>query len=163
VRRSGFEPVSLAQIASDVVDLYEPVAEEKGVKLALVPAATPAPASIPGDPSLLFEAIANLVDNSIKFTPAGGHIEVLPLNRSDGSGIGVADTGPGIEESERAAVMKRFHRGEKSRHLPGNGLGLSLVAAVARLHGMQVSIENRRPGCVFTLWRPRSELTRLPG
>jgi signal transduction histidine kinase len=110
-------------------------------------------AEIAGDPSLLFEAIGNLVDNAIKFTPPGGRVTLRILNASDRLGIEVTDTGPGIPGPERDAVLRRFHRVEKCRHTPGSGLGLSLVAAVAKLHGLQLAIEDAHPGCCVTLWR----------
>jgi signal transduction histidine kinase len=106
-----------------------------------------------GDPSLLFEAISNLIDNAIKFTPAGGRITVRIDKERERLGIVVADSGPGIPAAEREAVLRRFYRTEKSRHAPGTGLGLSLVAAVARLHGLDLAIDDAEPGCRVTLWR----------
>jgi signal transduction histidine kinase len=108
---------------------------------------------IAGDPSLLFEAIGNLVDNALKFTPAGGRVALRTLHRRDRLGIEVSDTGPGIPEAERDAVLRRFHRVDKCRSTPGSGLGLSLVAAVANLHGFDLVIEDAHPGCRITLWR----------
>jgi signal transduction histidine kinase len=123
-----------------------------------------------GDPSLLFEAVSNLVDNAIKFTPASGFVAVTIGQTPDGLAIRVADTGCGIATTDRDAVQRRFHRTEKSRHTPGNGLGLSLVAAVARLHDMTVQIGCLSPGddssgTVVTLLMPelggsRTNLTR---
>ena len=106
-----------------------------------------------GDPSLLFEAIGNLVDNAIKFTPPGGQVALRALRRGDRLGIEVSDTGPGIPEEERDAVLRRFHRVDKCRNAPGSGLGLSLVAAVAKLHGFDLAIEDAQPGCRVTLWQ----------
>ena len=148
-RRAGFTVLDLNTVAADVAEFYEPVAEGKGISLSLVPAGTPA--EIPGDPSLLFEAIGNLVDNAIKFTPPGGRVAMRTLAGGGRVGVEVSDTGPGIAETERAAVLRRFYRAEKSRHEQGSGLGLSLVAAVARLHGLQFAIEGAMPGCRVTL------------
>jgi signal transduction histidine kinase len=133
--------------------LYEPLVERKGIALSLQAEGAVGPAEITGDPSLLFEAIGNLVDNAIKFTPPGGRITLRTFNSSGRLGIEVSDTGPGIPETERDAVLRRFHRVEKCRHTPGSGLGLSLVAAVAKLHGLHLAIEDALPGCRVTLWR----------
>jgi signal transduction histidine kinase len=151
-RRAGFSQLDLGQVATDVTELYDPLAEGKGVALALENPG-PGPAELPGDPSLLFEAIGNLVDNAIKFTPPGGRVTVRVVRDGGKLGIAVADTGPGIPAVEREAVLRRFYRGEKSRHTTGSGLGLTLVAAVARLHGLRLTIEDAAPGCRVTLWR----------
>ena len=136
-----------------MAEFQGPVAEEKGVALEFERPLPPlqAPLALLGDPSLLFEAIGNLVDNAIKFTPPGGRIVVRAFAGKGRIGVSVSDTGPGIPESEREAVLRRFHRLEKSRHTPGSGLGLSLVSAVARLHGFDLRIEGANPGCRVTL------------
>jgi signal transduction histidine kinase len=149
-RRAGFTRLDLAQVAADVTELYDPLAEAKGIALVLATAG-PGPVEIPGDPSLLFEAIGNLVDNAIKFTPAGGRVTVRVFQENGRRGVAVADTGPGIPVAEREAVLRRFYRAEKSRHTPGSGLGLSLVAAVAKLHGLRLTLEDADPGCRVTL------------
>lgn len=152
-RRAGFTRVDLGTVAADVVEFQAPVAEEKGVALEYERPALSAdgPVALSGDPSLLFEAVGNLVENAIKFTPAGGRIVVRAFAVKGRVGVSVSDTGPGIPEAEREAVLRRFHRLEKSRHTPGSGLGLSLVAAVARLHGLNLRIESADPGCLVTL------------
>jgi signal transduction histidine kinase len=149
-RRAGFTTVDLRQVGADAVELYEPLAEAKGISLSLAceTAVTP---EMPGDPSLLFEAIGNLLDNAIKFTPSGGRVAVRILHAEGDLGITVSDTGPGIAPEEREAVLRRFYRAEKSRHTPGSGLGLSLVAAIARLHGVQLVIHDAAQGCCITL------------
>ena len=106
-----------------------------------------------GDPSLLFEAISNLVDNAIKFSPSGGTVGVRTYCHKGRIGVAVRDNGPGIPPEEREAVLRRFHRVEKSRHTPGSGLGLSLVAAVAKLHGLSLTIDSSYPGSSVTLER----------
>ena len=117
--------------------MYEPIAEDKGISLVIQP---PDELNVHGDRDLLIEAVANLVDNAIKFTPEGGRVD-LGLLRDDGKTIvGVTDTGPGISEEEREAVLRRFYRSDKMRNTPGVGLGLNLVAAIVKLHGFRLAI-----------------------
>lgn len=137
------ETLDLASLASNAAELYEPVAEEKGVALDVD---TEGQARIRGQPQLLAQAIANLLDNAVKHTPAGGRITVTAGNRGNGVALAVADTGPGIPEADRARVLERFVRLEESRSTPGAGLGLSLVAAVAKLHDATVHLEDNNPG-----------------
>src|SRR6202042_496238 len=99
-----------------------------------------------GDQDLLFEAVANLVDNAIKFTPEGGKVDI-ELSRNEGETIvRVTDTGPGIGEQEREAVLRRFYRSDKIRSTPGVGLGLNLVAAIVKLHGFRLVIHSGQGG-----------------
>jgi len=150
-RRAGFTDADLREVVTDVAELYEPVAEEKGVRLRL--ASDGSPVVMRGDPNLLFEAVGNLVDNALKFTPRGGSVTVCGFSRGGVVGFEVLDTGPGIPPAERDAVLRRFYRAETSRHTAGSGLGLALVAAVSRLHGMDLSISDARPGCRITIAR----------
>jgi signal transduction histidine kinase len=147
-RRAGFVELDLSQIATDVVDYYEPMAEEKGVTLQR---SCDAAVTMRGDPSLLFEAVSNLVDNALKFTPTGGRVGVSSFADGDRHGIAVTDTGPGIPAHQRHAVLKRFYRSEESHHTPGTGLGLALVTGVAGLHEMAVDIAHAAPGCRIAL------------
>jgi signal transduction histidine kinase len=150
-RLEGFSQVGLAPLLREVGDLYDPIAEDKGVALRVEAADG---ATVHGDRDLLFEAVANLVDNAVKFTPAGGCVE-LALSRRDGETIvGVRDTGPGIPESERDAVTRRFYRADKSRRTEGLGLGLSLVAAIVKLHGFRLAIA-AGPGCTVEIVCPQ--------
>jgi signal transduction histidine kinase len=144
-RRAGFTDTDLSEVLADAVELYEPAAEAKGVRLWL--ASDGFPLAIRGDPNLLFEVIGNLVDNALKFTPGGGCVTVRGFAGAGTIGFAVEDTGPGIPPGEREAVQRRFYRSEASRHTPGSGLGLALVAAVARLHGMDMTIGDANPGC----------------
>ncbi|HXC29803.1 MAG TPA: HAMP domain-containing sensor histidine kinase [Stellaceae bacterium] len=140
-RRSAAEPLDLAQTVCAAADLYEPVAEEKGcaLKLDVEPGIM-----IRGDRHLLSQAVANLLDNALKY---GGGEVLLSAHQQDGrAALEVSDTGPGIPEAEREAVFDRFVRLEPSRSTPGNGLGLSLVRAVARLHNATVALEDNQPG-----------------
>ena len=149
-RRAGFTDADLSAVVADAVELYEPVAEAKGVRLT---ADAAGPVEMRGDPGLLFEAVANLVDNALKFTPGGGCVTARCFGAGGAVGFEVSDTGPGIPDAEADSVLRRFYRAEASRNTPGSGLGLSLVAAVARLHGMDLSISDGRPGCRVTVAR----------
>jgi signal transduction histidine kinase len=139
--------------------MYEPIAEDKGVALVVH---SPHELSTHGDRDLLIEAVANLVDNAIKFTPAGGRVEI-ELFAGDGETIlRVKDTGAGISEHERDAVLRRFYRSDKVRHTSGLGLGLNLVGAITRLHGFRFTIFPGS-GCVVEIGCPRSTArTNLP-
>jgi signal transduction histidine kinase len=147
-RRSGFAHLDLSAIATDVVEFYAPIAEQKGVALSQ---AGDAAVVMRGDPSLLFEAIGNLVDNALKFTPPGGRVDVRTFANDGGRGIEVSDSGPGIPADQRKAVLRRFYRTEQSRHTPGSGLGLAMVAGVAGLHNMAIAITDANPGCRVAL------------
>jgi signal transduction histidine kinase len=151
-RRAGFTNLDLNAVAADVADFYEPLAERKKIGLSLEPSKLPV--ELVGDPSLMFEAIGNLIDNAIKFSPPESEV-VLRVFDDDRRlvGIEVCDNGPGIPAAERNLVLRRLHRAERSRHTPGSGLGLSLVAAVAKLHGMTLAIGDGNPGCRIRLWR----------
>jgi signal transduction histidine kinase len=126
-----------------VADLYDAAAEEKKVDLQVI---GQKPMLVTGDRDLLFDAIANLVDNAIKHGREAGRVVVRLDRRGDGTLISVADNGPGIPVDERQHVFRRFYRLERSRCTPGNGLGLSLVAAVARRHDARVELFDNAPG-----------------
>ena len=143
-RREMLGAVDLEAIARSVAELYEPVADEKGLALVV---ALDRGVMVRGDRHLLSQAIANLLDNALKYTPAGS---VSLTVRAEGrqAFVEVCDTGPGVPPDQREAVFDRFFRLEGSRSTPGNGLGLSLVRAVARMHGGSVRIEDREPSAV---------------
>jgi signal transduction histidine kinase len=146
-RLTALAPVKLTEIVQEVGELYDPIAEDKGVTLRVETAdRTP----VIGDRDLLFEAVANLVDNAVKFTPAGGAVRISLLPGGDGPIIRVADTGPGIDPADREAVTRRFYRADKSRGTQGVGLGLSLVAAIVKRHDFTLVI-SVGPGCVVDL------------
>jgi signal transduction histidine kinase len=149
-RREGFGEVQLAPLIREAADLYEPIAENKGVILRVE---APDGAAVHGDRDLLFEAVANLVDNAVKFTPEGGRVELALLHQDGEAVIRVSDTGPGIPEIEREAVTQRFYRSDKSRNIKGLGLGLSMVAAIIKLHGFRFSI-SAGPGCTVEIACP---------
>jgi signal transduction histidine kinase len=155
-RTAGFRAVNLAEIASEVVELFDAAAEEKGAHLGAAGAPL---ALVSGDRDLLFDAVANLVDNAIKHGRDAGRVTVEVTQNDDGAAIAVSDDGPGIPANECQHVFKRFYRLERSRRTPGNGLGLSLVAAVARLHGATIDMADNAPGLTFRLRFPRPAVT----
>ncbi len=148
-RKGAFRTVNLVEIATEVVELYDAAAEQDGTRLTVV---GDREVLVTGDRDLIFDAIANLVDNAIKHGRAGGQVVVANENIDGRPVISIADDGPGIPADEYEHVFKRFYRLEHSRYTPGNGLGLSLVAAVARLHGAQIEMLDNSPGLNFKLW-----------
>ena len=151
-RLEGFSQVLLGPLVREVCDLYEPIAEDKGIALRVE---CTNETTVRGDRDLLFEAVANLVDNAIKFTPKAGHVDISLLLRGGKAVIQIKDTGPGISEIEREAVTKRFYRSDKSRGTEGLGLGLSLVAAIVKLHGFEFAI-TAGPGCTVEIVCPEA-------
>lgn len=151
--RGTMAPIDLSSIARDVSELYGPLAEEKGVAFSVAPSAHP---TIDGHPSLVAQALANLVDNAIKYTPAGGAVRVAMIETPEFVELSVADTGPGIPKEDRARVVERFVRLEESRNSPGTGLGLSLVAAVARFHDAELLLDDNKPGLKATIRFPHA-------
>jgi signal transduction histidine kinase len=143
-------PLNLQDVLTDVIDFYEALAEEHSLTLALRPCA---PAIVNGEADLLFSAFGNLVENALKFTPPGGAIAV-GLHQQDGNvTVEVTDTGPGIPFAERDLVFQPFYRAQHPTGTPttGSGIGLSLVAAIARLHNAHVSIREDGPGCCIAI------------
>jgi signal transduction histidine kinase len=153
-RRSGFVPFEIADVMIEIVELYQPTAELKDVALTLD---APRGLVVQGDPFMIAQAVGNLIDNALKFLPAKGNVTARARRAADGGiEIVVADDGPGIPESERAKVIERFYRGDASRGTPGVGLGLSLVAAVAKLHGGVLELGDNHPGLSARLHLPAS-------
>jgi signal transduction histidine kinase len=142
-RRSAFDRVALEPLLRDVVDLYAALAEERSLSVATQ---IDAQTSVFGDRHLLSQAVANLLDNAIKHSLAGGKIGLTAKSANGGVEIAVADNGPGIPAAERVNVTRRYYRLERSRGTPGSGLGLSLVAAVVKLHGGTLALEDNQPG-----------------
>jgi signal transduction histidine kinase len=138
--RAAFEEVDLETLCAGLADLYGPLAEDKDLAFDFRCASG---LRVRANRHLLTQAIANLLDNAVKYTPAGGRVFLMV---SPGPMITVADTGPGIPEADRERVLERFVRLEADRSAPGNGLGLSLVNAVAKLHGAQLELADNRPG-----------------
>ena len=171
--RDNMTEFDAAQIVRDVGELYEPLAEEKGLELK-VEAPTAAP--VRGNRELVSQALANLIDNAIKYAAPNGkadtvangaanngsangapaEIIVAAGNEGERIALSVADHGPGIPEADRGRVVERFVRLEQSRSAPGSGLGLSLASAVARLHGGELKLEDNRPGLRSIIALPRA-------
>ena len=164
--RGAMSPLDLASVAADVAELYEPLAEERNITLVLARSfgVQGSDMLVEGNRSLVSQALANLVDNAIKYTPPGGKVTIRPAVGFQGVDLCVADSGPGIPPEERPRVVERFVRLEASRHSPGTGLGLSLVQAVAHFHNAELLLEDNAPGLKATLRfpRPAQKLT-LPG
>ncbi|WP_321964841.1 HAMP domain-containing sensor histidine kinase [Paraburkholderia sp. J7] len=154
-RRRGFSSVALLDLVHELGELYAPLAEEKAIDMhvSLAPVEP-----ISADRALLFEALSNLLDNAIKFTPRGGAVKVELRAGSCGPQLVIADNGPGIAPGERAAVSGRFYRSERTRHLPGTGLGLGIVSAIVRLHDFRLAIGEANPGAIVTIdcWTHRA-------
>jgi signal transduction histidine kinase len=153
-RSAGFGKVELAPLIREVGEMYEPIAEDKAISLVVE---SPPELNVYGDRDLLIEAVANLVDNAIKFTPAGGRVEIGLICNDDETIVRVKDSGAGISEHECDAVLRRFYRSDKTRHTSGLGLGLNLVVAIVKLHGFQFTI---RPGagCVVEIACPHASM-----
>ena len=147
-RRAAFKPIDLAEIARDVVEAFQPAAEEGGRTLvsrldALLP--------MLGDRELLTQMIANLLDNALRHTPHGVRIAVAGDQLARGVRLTVEDNGPGVDPRDLPAIFQRFYRADAARSSPGSGLGLSLVAAIAELHGLEYSASDNHPGLKVTL------------
>ena len=143
VRRAGFRPTDLMTTARTVVEAFAPTAEDAGAKLELMAGEA---AVVDGDPELLTQMLVNLVENALRHGGAGVVATVKVERSAAGVSVRVVDTGPGVPEAERERLFDRFYRLEQSRSTPGSGLGLALVAAVARLHGAAVAVRNLTPG-----------------
>lgn len=140
----NFETIHVNDIINDVLDLYEPLAEEKSISIQKNISAC----HVKGDRDLLFQCFANLLDNAIKFTPTSGKILI---NLHPNAVFELSDTGPGIADQDKDKIFRRFYRAEQSRHMKGNGLGLSMVDAVLRLHGAKIELKNQDPGLLVKI------------
>lgn len=148
--RGNLVPVDLEALVQDVAELYGPLVEDRGLAFE---SAIQGPATVLGNRQLLFQALGNLVDNAAKYGAGGGLVSLALTPAANGGGVAVsvADRGPGIPEADRGRVLDRFVRLDDSRSTPGNGLGLSLVAAIARLHNATLTLDDNRPGLKVTL------------
>jgi signal transduction histidine kinase len=151
-RRVGFQNVDMSALLHDVIELYMPLSEEKEQTFE---AEVTQARMIPGDRDLLFQAFANILDNAIKYTQAAGRIQLVLRDQPGRLEVAISDTGPGIPAEAREQVFERFFRLETSRSSPGNGLGLSLVAAIVKLHNGQIELTDNQPGLKLTITLPR--------
>ncbi len=147
-RRAAFQSVELANLGQTIVDAFAPCAEDAGQALSFE---KDAEASVIGDAELLKQMLANLVENSLRHAGARARVVVRTWRRADACGISVRDDGPGVPLNERARILDRFYRLERSRSTPGDGLGLALVAAIARLHGAAIELSDANPGLDVSL------------
>ena len=143
-----FLDVDLTDLCSQTVEFYGPFADAKGVRMT---AAITERIRFRGDEDLLREALFNLVDNAIKFTPAGGEVAIAMSRDRGGVRLTVRDTGPGVAPDERDRIFQRFFRGSRSENAPGHGLGLNISQAIAELHGLDLRLEEGGPGAVFVM------------
>ncbi|WP_299394103.1 HAMP domain-containing sensor histidine kinase [Pelagibius sp.] len=157
--RDRFAKVDLKALVEDVVELYAPLTEDLEIGIDVTPLQA---ASRPGDRDLLFQALVNLMDNAIKFSKRGGRVGIGVERRGSLAVLSVRDRGPGIPEDQREQVLKRFVRLEQSRSTAGSGLGLSLVEAVAHLHGGRLVLGDNAPGLTATLELPLAPPERAP-
>jgi signal transduction histidine kinase len=151
VRTRNFDTLDLAAIARDMAELYELVADEQGVLLRF---SGNAPVPIRGDRDLLASALASLIDNAIKYARSGVHVDICAYRDQHEAVVSVRDYGPGVPEQDLDKLCQRFYRVDQSRHLPGNGLGLSSVTAIAQLHGAHLRLRNAGPGLEVSLVFP---------
>jgi signal transduction histidine kinase len=158
-RRQSFAPVPLASVLSDVVELYDAAAEDEGI--ALISEIQGRPIAL-GDKNLLMSALANLIDNALKYAGPGSTVQVRAIEERDTVAVVVQDDGPGIPATERARVVDRFYRLDQSRSLPGNGLGLSIVTAIASLHSGELDLADASPGLIARIVLPRAEAAAPP-
>jgi signal transduction histidine kinase len=147
-RQAEIAAVSLTAIVEQVAELYQPLALERRIGFEVV---SQAGVTARADADLMVEAISNLVDNALKFTPPGGKVKLILTPHQSGPSITIADNGPGIPKSERPLVIKRFYRSRRDANVEGHGLGLSLVAAIVDLHGFTLDIADAQPGAAVTI------------
>jgi signal transduction histidine kinase len=143
VAQAQFERLDLARLALDVVELHAPLAEESGLALHVH---APAPVEVVGHLQFLGQMLSNLIDNAVKYAREGGEVRVNVAAEAGEAALIVADRGPGIPEARRAEALRRFGRLDDARSKPGSGLGLSLAATIARLHGGRLALEDNAPG-----------------
>jgi signal transduction histidine kinase len=152
LRRAGFRRVELARIATEVGELYSPLAEDKGLAFVID---APRGLLVEGDPYLLAQAVGNLVDNAVKYAPPGSAVTLGIAAATDGRiEIAITDRGPGIADGDKPRVTERFYRGRQAGNTAGLGLGLSVVDSVARLHDGMLTLDDNNPGLIASLVLP---------
>jgi signal transduction histidine kinase len=158
-RRQTFGPVPLQTVIADVVELYDAEAEARGIALLCEPSG----AMVLGDKNLLTVALANLIDNALKYAGKGASVQVRTAGEGEFISLTVEDDGPGIDAAERNRVVERFYRIDASRSIPGNGLGLSIVASIAVLHWGSLRLEDAAPGLRASLVLPLANAVAAAG
>ena len=143
-----FQQVDLSDLCTQTVEFYEPVGEEKGVRVGFSSAG---PLKMRGDEDLLREALFNLVGNAVKFTPPGGYVEIAAVRAEGGVRLSVRDNGPGVAPADRERIFERFFRGGGAQGAPGHGLGLNICQAIAELHGLDLRLEATEQGALFVM------------
>ncbi|MGB7119592.1 MAG: HAMP domain-containing sensor histidine kinase [Bradyrhizobium sp.] len=144
----NFQPIDLAAICSDLFEFYEPLAESKSIKMTLE---TRSPVQISGDGDLMREAVSNLIGNAIKFTPENGAVGISVMREDGLPVVRVRDSGIGVEPGERDKIFQRYYRTSSGHRVPGSGLGLSIAAAIANLHELDLRFTDNNPGAVFEM------------
>jgi len=153
--RLNFESIDIANLIHESVSMYEFVAEDKNIAVAVD---CPPESHVTGDRMRMHQVVANLVDNAIKYSGSGGHVWIKAYQQDGGVSISVRDNGCGIQPEEKQRVWDRLHRGDRSRSQPGLGLGLSLVRAIVNAHGGSVDVQSAPgQGAVFTVYFPLNE------
>jgi signal transduction histidine kinase len=147
-RSSGFKPIDLSTICADVFEFYEPLGRAKSIAMILE-AKSPVPTL--GDGDLMREALSNLIDNAVKFTPEGGAVRISAAMEAGRAVIRISDSGSGVAPGERDKIFERFYRTIRNDRVPGSGLGLSIAAAIANLHGFDLRVEDNHPGALFVM------------
>ncbi len=148
LRASTFQEIDLVKICADLFEFYEPVAQAKSVDMTLQ---APERALMRGDADLMREAISNLIDNAVKFTPSGGQVQLEIAIGEEGPTVRVRDSGCGVPLAERDKIFQRFYRGAAGQIAPGHGLGLSIAKTIANLHGLDLTVDDNAPGARFEL------------
>jgi signal transduction histidine kinase len=148
LRSSGFKSIDLSAICADVFEFYEPLGKARSIAMVLE-ARSPVPTL--GDSDLMREALANLIDNAVKFTPEGGTVTLSAAIEAGRPVVRVSDSGSGVAPGERDKIFERFYRTIRNDRVPGSGLGLSIAAAIAKLHDFELRVEDNRPGALFVM------------
>jgi len=144
----NFQSIDLSAICADLFEFYEPLAESKSIKMTLE---TKSPVQIQGDGDLMREAVSNLIGNAIKFTPENGSVSIAVFRENGLPVVRVRDSGIGVEPAERDKIFQRFYRTSSGHRVPGSGLGLSITAAIANLHELDLRFNDNNPGAVFEM------------
>lgn len=156
--RKNLAVVEIDEVVRAALELYGPVAEERGILIQSRLAAV----TVRGERELLLQALCNILDNAIKFSPRGGRIDIDLQSDNVGVKLSVSDQGIGLAGADRARIFDRFYRGERARSTDGSGLGLSLVQAICKYHGAAISLRDTKPGLSVVIELPRGPGSSIP-